>query len=92
MATGLLRKSYAPSFIASLQVPSLSSASEARQRTAPPGRTWRVQRNCSGRPVSLSHLIDEIWGEDPPARVEPSLQSYVARARRAGSSSRRRRP
>ncbi|HEX6888260.1 MAG TPA: BTAD domain-containing putative transcriptional regulator [Candidatus Nanopelagicales bacterium] len=35
-----------------------------------------------GRPVSVEHLIDQIWGEDPPVRVEASLQSYVARLRR----------
>ena len=35
-----------------------------------------------GRAVSLEHLIDQIWGEDPPERVEASLQSYVARLRR----------
>ncbi len=35
-----------------------------------------------GRPVSVEHLIDQIWGDDPPVRVEASLQSYVARLRR----------
>src|SRR5215203_4449900 len=35
-----------------------------------------------GRPVSIEHLIDQIWGELPPVRVEASLQSYVARLRR----------
>lgn len=35
-----------------------------------------------GRPVSLEHLIDQIWGDEPPVRVEASLQSYVARLRR----------
>ncbi len=37
---------------------------------------------AEGRPVSLSYLVDQIWGEQPPARVEASLQSYVARLRR----------
>ncbi|GAA4397085.1 hypothetical protein GCM10023168_01720 [Fodinibacter luteus] len=35
-----------------------------------------------GRPVSIEHLIDQIWGDEPPERVEASLQSYVARLRR----------
>ena len=36
-----------------------------------------------GRPVPVEHLIDQMWGEDPPARVEVSLQSYVARLRKS---------
>jgi DNA-binding SARP family transcriptional activator len=38
---------------------------------------------AQGRAVAVEHLIDQIWGEDPPVRVEASLQSYVARLRRA---------
>lgn len=38
---------------------------------------------AAGRPVPVEQLIDQVWGEDPPARVEASLQSYVARLRRA---------
>ena len=37
---------------------------------------------AGGRPVPVEHLIDQIWGDSPPARVEASLQSYVARLRR----------
>lgn len=37
---------------------------------------------AEGRPVPLTYLVDQIWGEQPPARVEASLQSYVARLRR----------
>ena len=38
---------------------------------------------AEGRPVPVSTLIDQIWGDRPPSRVEASLQSYVARLRRA---------
>lgn len=38
---------------------------------------------AGGRPVHVELLIDQIWGEEPPARVEASLQSYVARLRRS---------
>ncbi|HSF37235.1 MAG TPA: BTAD domain-containing putative transcriptional regulator [Nocardioides sp.] len=38
---------------------------------------------AAGRPVHVELLIDQMWGEDPPARVEASLQSYVARLRRS---------
>jgi DNA-binding SARP family transcriptional activator/tetratricopeptide (TPR) repeat protein len=38
---------------------------------------------ADGRPVTVEHLIDQMWGDDPPARVEASLQSHVARLRRA---------
>jgi DNA-binding SARP family transcriptional activator len=38
---------------------------------------------AEGRPVQVEHLIGQIWGEQPPARVDASLQSYVARLRRA---------
>ncbi|TFV73872.1 hypothetical protein E4P39_14040 [Blastococcus sp. CT_GayMR19] len=44
---------------------------------------------AEGRPVSVSHLVDQIWGEQPPARVEASLQSYVARLRRELEPARR---
>lgn len=36
-----------------------------------------------GRTVSVDRLVDEIWGEDPPAKVLTSVQSYVANLRRA---------
>ncbi|MGK5115707.1 AfsR/SARP family transcriptional regulator, partial [Geodermatophilus sp. CPCC 205506] len=44
---------------------------------------------AEGRPVSVSHLVDQIWGEQPPSRVEASLQSYVARLRRELEPARR---
>jgi len=37
---------------------------------------------AAGRPVPVEHLIDQMWSENPPSRVEASLQSYVARLRR----------
>lgn len=37
---------------------------------------------AEGRPVPVEQLIAQIWGDEPPARVEASLQSYVARLRR----------
>jgi DNA-binding SARP family transcriptional activator len=37
---------------------------------------------AEGRPVPVEQLIAQIWGDAPPARVEASLQSYVARLRR----------
>jgi DNA-binding SARP family transcriptional activator/tetratricopeptide (TPR) repeat protein len=37
---------------------------------------------AEGRPVPVASLIDQIWGDRPPGRVEASLQSYVARLRR----------
>jgi len=42
----------------------------------------------AGRPVPVEHLIDQIWGDAPPVRVEASLQSYVARLRRVLEPSR----
>lgn len=44
---------------------------------------------AAGRPVPVEQLIDQMWGESPPARVEASLQSYVARLRRALEPGRR---
>lgn len=38
---------------------------------------------AEGRPVSVSHLVEQIWGEQPPAGVEASLQSYAAVPTRA---------
>jgi DNA-binding SARP family transcriptional activator len=36
----------------------------------------------AGRPVSVDRLIEAVWGDDPPARCEATLQSYVSRLRR----------
>jgi predicted ATPase/DNA-binding SARP family transcriptional activator len=36
-----------------------------------------------GRVVSNERLIDELWGEDPPARARNSLQVNVSRLRKA---------
>ncbi len=35
------------------------------------------------RVVSLDRLIDQLWGDEPPARATGSLQVYVANLRRA---------
>jgi hypothetical protein len=36
-----------------------------------------------GRVVTSERLIDELWGEDPPASAPPSCHvSYAARAQR----------
>ena len=36
-----------------------------------------------GRIVTTERLIDELWGEDPPARARDSLQMHVSRLRKA---------
>jgi predicted ATPase/DNA-binding SARP family transcriptional activator len=36
-----------------------------------------------GRVVTNERLIDELWGEDPPARARDSLQMHVSRLRKA---------
>jgi DNA-binding SARP family transcriptional activator len=36
----------------------------------------------ANRTVSLEHLVDELWGEDPPAQAIGSLQAYVSHLRR----------
>ena len=35
-----------------------------------------------GRVVTTDRLIDELWGEDPPARARESLQMHVSRLRK----------
>jgi predicted ATPase/DNA-binding SARP family transcriptional activator len=37
----------------------------------------------SGRVVTSEDLIDELWGEQPPARARDSLQMHVSRLRKA---------
>ncbi len=34
------------------------------------------------RAVPADRLIDQVWGDDPPARAEASLQAYVSKLRR----------
>jgi DNA-binding SARP family transcriptional activator len=36
-----------------------------------------------GQVVAAGQLIDELWGEDPPARARASLQMHVSRVRKA---------
>jgi predicted ATPase/DNA-binding SARP family transcriptional activator len=36
-----------------------------------------------GRVVTTDRLIDELWGDDPPARARDSLQMHVSRLRKA---------
>src|SRR5512132_1702989 len=35
------------------------------------------------RPVTVSGLVDALWGDDPPLTAVKTLQNYVARLRRA---------
>ena len=35
-----------------------------------------------GRVVGIDQLIDELWGEEPPARARDSLQMHVSRLRK----------
>ncbi|GAA4350657.1 BTAD domain-containing putative transcriptional regulator [Angustibacter luteus] len=37
---------------------------------------------ANGRPVSVERLVDQLWDDDPPAKVMASLQAYVANLRR----------
>src|SRR5262245_21017895 len=34
------------------------------------------------RAVSLERLVDDLWGDDPPARVVKAIQTYVSRLRK----------
>ena len=36
----------------------------------------------AGRVVSAERLIDELWGEEPPATAATALQVYVSRLRK----------
>ncbi|MFS8096984.1 tetratricopeptide repeat protein [Lentzea alba] len=37
----------------------------------------------AGSPVSVDHLVDVLWGDDPPRTAVRSLHSHVARVRQA---------
>ena len=45
----------------------------------------------ANRVVALDRLIDELWGEDPPAQATNALQTYVSNLRRVLEPGRRRR-
>ncbi|WP_066370699.1 AfsR/SARP family transcriptional regulator [Herbidospora mongoliensis] len=38
---------------------------------------------AGGRIVSVSRLVDELWGEEPPPKVLSSVQAYISNLRRA---------
>ena len=39
-----------------------------------------------GEPVSSDRLIDEIWGEQPPASANKIVQGYVSNLRRCSAT------
>jgi predicted ATPase/DNA-binding SARP family transcriptional activator len=47
-----------------------------------PRALFAVLALMGGRVVSTDRLIDEVWGEEPPARARDSLQMHVSRLRR----------
>ncbi|MFC7489898.1 MULTISPECIES: BTAD domain-containing putative transcriptional regulator [unclassified Knoellia] len=61
----------------------LDDGSPAALGGAKPRTLVGVLVAAGGRPVQVAQLVDEVWGEEPPDRVEASLQSYVARLRKA---------
>src|SRR5918992_2027035 len=47
-----------------------------------PRALFAVLALMGGRVVTTDRLIDELWGEDPPARARESLQMHVSRLRK----------
>jgi DNA-binding SARP family transcriptional activator len=69
----------------SLAAPAHTSAAQART-LIPSARQRTVLALLAlrnGRAVSADELIDELWGERPPAKARNALQATVARLRRA---------
>lgn len=48
-----------------------------------PRRLLALLALAGGREVSSERLVDDLWGEEPPAAATATLQSHVARLRRA---------
>src|SRR3954447_13494563 len=46
-----------------------------------PRALFAVLALLGGRVVAVDRLIDELWGEAPPARARDSLQMHVSRLR-----------
>src|SRR3954449_12102561 len=47
-----------------------------------PRALFAVLALMAGRVVPADRLIDELWGEEPPARARDSLQMHVSRLRK----------
>ena len=47
-----------------------------------PRALFAVLALMGGRVVTIDRLIDELWGEEPPARARESLQMHVSRLRK----------
>ena len=47
-----------------------------------PRALFAVLALMGGRVVTIDRLIDELWGEAPPARARDSLQMHVSRLRK----------
>jgi predicted ATPase/DNA-binding SARP family transcriptional activator len=48
-----------------------------------PRALFAILALMGGRVVSTDQLIDELWGDEPPARARDSLQMHVSRLRKA---------
>jgi predicted ATPase/DNA-binding SARP family transcriptional activator len=48
-----------------------------------PRALFAILALMGGRVVTVDRLIDELWGEEPPARARDSLQMHVSRLRKA---------
>lgn len=63
--------------------------STSDQRSARP--CWAALALRTGAVVSVSRLVELVWGDDPPRTAEKTLQSYITRLRKglgAGSIAR----
>jgi len=47
-----------------------------------PRALFAVLALMGGRVVTVDRLIDELWGEEPPARARDSLQMHISRLRK----------
>src|SRR5947208_6349997 len=47
-----------------------------------PRALFAVLALMGGRVVTTERLIDELWGEEPPARARDSLQMHISRLRK----------
>src|SRR3954469_4465261 len=47
-----------------------------------PRTLFAILALMGGRVVTADRLIDELWGDDPPARARDSLQMHVSRLRK----------
>ena len=76
-------RAYTWTFASSARSRPSTGASRSRSKGASGARCWRLLLLHANETLTSDRLIDELWGEQPPATAAKTLQVHVSRLRKA---------